>query len=123
MHDDPIDAPDDDPAAGEDEAGGEPTSPRKGLRRGWWVAGLAIAALVVVFLAPLASSDPDGLNRVAQDNGFIGAAQDAAYSVIPNYTVPGLDGSLSKVVAGLIGIAVVFAVMWLLGRVLARRRT
>ena len=122
MQDDPIEAPDE-AAVAEDEAAGEATSPRKGLRRWWWVAGLAIAALVVVVLAPLASSDPDGLTRVAQDNGFIGAAQDAAYSVIPNYTVPGLDGSLSKVVAGLIGIAVVFAVMWLLGRVLARRRT
>jgi hypothetical protein len=27
----------------------------------WWVAGLAIAILVVVMLAPLASGDPDGL--------------------------------------------------------------
>jgi len=119
MQDDPIDTPDEQAT----DAAGDATGPRKGLRRWWWVAGLAIAALVVVVLAPLASSDPDGLNRVAQDNGFVGAAQDPAYSVIPNYAVPGLDGSMSKVVAGLIGIAVVVAVMWLLGRVLARRRS
>ena len=119
MQDDRIDVPDEAPAAGDEEV---PT-PRKGFRRLWWVAGLGIAVLVVVFLAPLASSDPDGLQRVAKDNGFIGAAQGAVYSVIPGYTVPGLDGNLSKIVAGLIGIAVVFAVMWLLGRVLARRRS
>jgi hypothetical protein len=119
MQDDPIDTPDEATA----DAATEGASPRRGPRRLWWVAGLAIAALVIVVLAPLASSDPDGLQRVAQDNGFIGRAQDAVYSLIPGYAVPGLDGSLSKVVAGLIGIAVVFAVMWLLGRVLARRRS
>ena len=122
MQDDPIEAPDEQ-EPGEDGAAGEAASPRKGLRRWWWVAGLAIAALVVVFLAPLASSDPDGLQRVAKDNGFIGAAQGAVYSVIPGYSVPGLDGNLSKIAAGLIGIAIVFVVIWLLGRVLARRRT
>ncbi|MFN2419307.1 MAG: PDGLE domain-containing protein, partial [Candidatus Limnocylindria bacterium] len=39
--------------------------PRRGLPRWWWLAGLAVAALVVVILAPLASGDPDGLERVA----------------------------------------------------------
>lgn len=88
----------------------------------WWVIGLAIAALVVIVLAPLASSDPDGLNKVAEDHGFIGAARDAFYNILPGYEVPGLDGNLSKVVAGLIGVAVVFGLMFLLGRLLARRR-
>ncbi len=98
-------------------------APRGRLGRWWWVAGLAIAALVVIVLAPLASSDPDGLERVAEDNGFLGQAQGALYSVIPDYTVPGIGGSLSTVIAGLIGIAVVVGLMLLLGRVLARRRS
>ncbi len=119
MHE--VETPDEE-AAGAAETADEAATPRKRSRL-WWVAGLAIAALVVVILAPLASSDPDGLERVAQDNGFIGAAQGAVYSLIPDYSVPGLDGNLSRVVAGLIGIAVVFAVMWLLGQVLARRRS
>ncbi len=38
------------------------------LGRWWWAVGLAIAAVVVVILAPLASSDPDGLERVAEDS-------------------------------------------------------
>ena len=90
--------------------------------RAWWIAGLAIAALVVVVLAPLASPDPDGLERVAEDQGFIGAARDAVYSIIPDYTLPGVEGSTSTVLAGLVGIVVVFSLMVVLGRLLARRR-
>jgi cobalt/nickel transport system permease protein len=97
-------------------------SQQHGIGRYWWVIGLAIAALVVIVLAPLASADPDGLERVAEDLGFLGAARDALYSIIPDYTVPGLDGSLSTVVAGLIGVLVVFLLAAGLGRLLARRR-
>lgn len=89
--------------------------------RAWWLAGLLIAALVVIIFAPLASSDPDGLERVAEDKGFLAAAQDALYAILPDYTIPGLDGNLSTILAGLVGVAIVFAVMLLLGRVLARR--
>jgi PDGLE domain len=96
-------------------------SPDRRLATRWWLAGLAVAALVVVLLAPLASGDPDGLERVATDQEFSQAAEDAPFSVLPDYTVPGIGGSLSTVVAGLIGIVVVFGVVWLVGRALARR--
>ena len=52
------------------------------IRRYWWLAGLALAALVVVVLAPLASSDPDGLERVAIDAGFAEQGTAAALSLI-----------------------------------------
>ena len=96
-------------------------TPARRLPAKWWLAGLAIAALVVVLLAPLASADPDGLGRVATDQGFSETAEDAPFSIIPDYAVPGLDGSLSTIVAGLIGVLLVFGVMWLVGRALARR--
>ncbi len=93
------------------------------LRRCWWAVGLGIAALVVVILAPLASPDPDGLEAVAGEHGFLATAQDALYSIIPDYTVPGIDDPVvSTILAGLIGIVVVFAVMWLVGRTLAKRK-
>jgi hypothetical protein len=95
------------------------------LGRRWWVVGLAIAALVVVVLAPLASADPDGLERVATDLGF-GApgVEGPAIGPLPDYTIPGLaDERVSTVVAGLVGILIVVGAMWLLGRLLARRRT
>lgn len=88
----------------------------------WWLAGLAISALVVILLAPMASPDPDGLERVAEDAGFLERAQAAIYQVLPAYAVPGVDNAtLSTVIAGLIGVAVVFGLMWLLGRLLVRR--
>jgi hypothetical protein len=93
------------------------------LARYWWVVGLAVAALIVIILAPLASADPDGLERVAEDHGFLQTARDALYSIIPDYTVPGIDGNLSTILAGLIGIVIVFGLMVLLGRLLVRRRS
>jgi hypothetical protein len=93
------------------------------VRRYWWLIGLGIAALIVLLLAPLASPDPDGLERVAEDHGFLAQAQDALYSVLPDYTVPGLeDPTTTTILAGLIGVAVVFALMWGLGVLLTRRR-
>lgn len=106
-----------------DDLDGAPAGTRRPIvGRWWWVVGLAIAALVVVILAPLASPDPDGLERVAGDLGFLDAAREALYSIIPDYTVPGVDGNGSTILAGLIGIAIVFALMYGLGRLLARRR-
>ena len=89
----------------------------------WWIAGLAIAALVVIVLAPLASPDPDGLERVAEDRGFIEQGEGALYEILPDYTVPGLDDpGMTTIVAGLVGVAIVFILMWGLGTILARRR-
>jgi PDGLE domain len=97
-------------------------TPRRRRSRYWWLVGLAIAALVVIVLAPLASPDPDGLQRVAEDNGFLQAARNALYSIIPHYSVPGVQGNFSTILGGLIGIVVVFALMVVVGRILVRRR-
>jgi hypothetical protein len=90
-------------------------------RRRWWLAGLAIAASIVL-LAPLASRDPDGLQRVASDLGFAAAADAAPFEILPGYTLPGLEGAASTVVAGIAGVALVFVLTWLLGVYLSRRR-
>jgi hypothetical protein len=93
------------------------------MRRRWWLTGLAVAALIVLILAPFASPDPDGLERVAADQGFLDAAERALVEILPDYTVPGLaDPTLSTIAAGLIGIGIVFVFMVGLGTLLARRR-
>ena len=75
--------------------------------KGWVLAG-ALIALAVVILSPLASANPDGLERVAMDMGFIEAGMDAPYEIIPDYTVPFLgESGLSTILAGLIGAAIV----------------
>ena len=99
----------------------ESTAPGRRLPARWWLVGLVMAALVVVIAALLASGDPDGLERVAIDQGFSQAAEEAPFSIIPDYAMPGIGGSLSTIVAGLLGVVVVFGVVWLIGRALARR--
>ncbi len=75
-----------------------------------WVLGGAVAALIVVLLSPLASADPDGLERVAENIGFLGRGLDAPYQIIPDYTLPFLgETPISTIVAGVIGAIVVAA--------------
>jgi cobalt/nickel transport system permease protein len=94
---------------------GEDSESAKG-GRGWiWAGGLI--TLAVVLLSPLASADPDGLERVATDMGFINAGQSAPYSIIPDYTLPFLgETALSTIVAGVVGVMVVGAVIMLIAR-------
>lgn len=85
-----------------------------------WVVGLVIA-LGLAVLSPLASSHPDGLEWVAEQQGFIGLAQGPLYDVIPDYAFPGIsDPALATIVAGLLGTMLVFFVA--LGIAFNRRR-
>jgi len=89
--------------------------------RGWVVAGVVIA-LVVVLLSPLASASPDGLERVAKDMGFISAGQISPFEIIPDYTIPFLgETPLSTIVAGAIGVLVVLGIAFVTGRSLQKR--
>ncbi len=92
------------------------------MRRYWWLGALALIAAIVIVLAPLASSDPDGLERVAEDIGFVAAGEEAPYEILPDYSVPFVDdGTGSLILAGLIGAALVLGQVWLMGRLLANR--
>ena len=85
----------------------------------WFVlAGLAFAVLLVVAVAPFASSAPDGLERIAIDQGFADTASSSstADSPLAGYG----DGALSTAVAGVVGIAATFA--FGLGGLLVLRR-
>ncbi len=83
---------------------------------GWAVVGLVLALAVVLF-SPLASANPDGLERVAEDIGFLGQAQDAPYTLLPDYTIPFLgESAVSTIVAGLIGALIVAFMAYGLGR-------
>jgi hypothetical protein len=90
--------------------------------RRWIIVATVVTLVVVVAASFLASGDPDGLERVAEDQGFMEAGEEAPYEVIPDYTVPGIDGELSTVLAGVIGVAVMFVLVFGMGRLLARRR-
>jgi cobalt/nickel transport system permease protein len=87
----------------------------------WIFVGVAIA-LAVVLLSPLASADPDGLERVATNMGFIEMGQSAPYEIIPDYTLPFLgETAVSTIIAGVIGVLVVLATAVITGRSLQNK--
>lgn len=85
--------------------------------QGSWLVLALIAVLVVLLLAPFASGHPDGLEWVAEMTGFAESAQDAPYSLLPDYGVPFVgDTPFSTILAGLVGIIVVGMVIISLSR-------
>jgi cobalt/nickel transport system permease protein len=90
--------------------------------RGWIVGGIVIS-LLVVLVAPFASSFPDGLEWVAEEKGFLDTAVAAPFELLPDYTIPALgESGLSTILAGIIGALVVAAIAFGLTRLLRGRR-
>ena len=84
--------------------------------RGWIVAGVLVS-LLAVLISPLASGNPDGLERVAEDLGFLSLGLDAPYQILPDYTIPLLgETALSTILAGVVGALVVLGLLILVGR-------
>ena len=82
------------------------------MKSKWWLIALLVC-LVVACISPLASSSPDGLERVAEDKGFIGWAQEAPFQVIADYVFPGIGNeALATILAGIIGTIVLFGVVY-----------
>lgn len=75
-----------------------------------WVVGLGIAILLTIF-SPLASAHPDGLEWVAEQKGFLDAAQGPLFEIIPDYVFPGITNeAFATILAGIIGSLIVFGV-------------
>ncbi|MEN8243144.1 MAG: energy-coupling factor ABC transporter permease, partial [Chloroflexota bacterium] len=91
--------------------------------KGWMIVGGLISLLVVLF-APLASAFPDGLERVAEDLGFLNAAQDSPFNLFADYLIPALgDSALSTIGAGILGICIVGGAAYLIGRAVRKPTT
>jgi len=101
------------------KTGNADTKSQKGLLFG----GLGIAVLLAI-LSPLASAYPDGLEWVAEQKGFLEAAQDPAYSIIPDYVFPGISNEvIATIVAGIVGVLVVLGIALLVARTRSRAET
>lgn len=88
--------------------------------------GLAVAVALAVAVSPYASSNPDGLEKVAEQKGFLEAGtlhrlqEDAP---IPDYAFPGIDNPrLATAVAGFAGTLLVAAIGLGLAWLVRRRR-
>lgn len=73
-----------------------------------WVGGLIIAVILAV-ASPIASQHPDGLEFVAEEQGFLDKQQASPFEIIPDYTMPGItDENVATIVAGIVGVIIVF---------------
>lgn len=105
------------------------------------LAGLAIAVALALIISPWASSSPDGLEKVAEDKGFLEKAEETEpaweSAPIPDYAMPGLTQEavdeetgevveeptrLATALAGLVGTLGIFLVAWGLAMVLKKRK-
>lgn len=87
--------------------------------------GLVLAALISVMLVPLASQMPDGLEKVAADQGFAGreSGTPAVTAPFADYRIPGIASkNLSAAVSGIIGALAVFGTVWGIAALLKRRK-
>ena len=82
------------------------------MKSKWWLISFLVC-LAIACLSPLASSSPDGLERVAEDKGFIALAQEAPFQVIADYAFPGIENEVTAtMLAGLIGTLILFGVVY-----------
>lgn len=84
----------------------------------WW-HGALILALILAILSPLASSSPDGLERVAEDKGFISSALEPFFEIVPDYVIPGVPNeALATILAGIVGTLILFGIGYGLAKLL-----
>ena len=77
------------------------------------VVGLLVAVALAAVVSQWASSEPDGLNKVAQDQGFASTEEDHAFddSPVAGYEVEGVENEgMSKALSGLLGVVVTFVI-------------
>jgi hypothetical protein len=94
------------------------------MKSKWWLIAFLVCLVLAVF-SPLASSSPDGLERVAEDKGFLEMAGGSPFQLIADYVFPGIENeALATIIAGIIGTLLLFGLAyglaWLL--VTARRK-
>ena len=84
---------------------------------------LILLALGVAIIASFfASSHPDGLEKVAEDLGFIERASDTP-GAMPDYLFPGITSEgFATAIAGIIGTIFTFGLFWGVARLLKIRK-
>jgi cobalt/nickel transport protein len=84
---------------------------RSSNMRRFLIAGLLVAIGLALIVSGVASSSPDGLEKVAGEKGFLETARDHLFADSPlaDYSVKGVGNErLSTGLAGLIGVLVTF---------------
>lgn len=91
----------------------------------FYIVGFAISLVIAGILSFYASSHPDGLEKVAENIGFINSAKDSAVanSALADYGVAGIENErLSVGIAGVIGVITTGVVMYLIIRFIGKKK-
>jgi cobalt/nickel transport system permease protein len=83
--------------------------------RAFIFAGLAVTVIFATVVSQFAVDNPDGLERVAQDTGFISSGEDHSLSssAFADYATTGIaNETLSLAIAGLTGVVITLAVAY-----------
>lgn len=87
--------------------------------------GLALSLFLVVFISPFASPQPDGLEKVAEQKGFLERGEGRTLwrsSPLPDYTAPVIKNkSLATGMSRLIGTLGIFLIAIGVARLVASR--
>ncbi len=89
--------------------------------------GLGVSLVIAALLSPFASSNPDGLDRVAQDYEFEDRALEDApatklpfYGLFEEYSLRNVPPGMATPLAGLVGTLATFGLAWGAGKLLVR---
>ena len=92
------------------------------MKNKWWLKAFLVC-MGLATLSPLASSSPDGLERVAEDKGFLELARSSPFAVVADYVFPGIENeALATMLAGWIGVILIFALAYAAGWLIRRLR-
>lgn len=74
-----------------------------------------MAIFIIILISPFASKWPDGLEKVAEDKGFIEKGEGASIlpTLIPDYLFPGIKNEkIATSVAGAFGALIIFLLFY-----------
>jgi len=87
---------------------------------------LLVALIVAAVLSPFASSSPDGLEKVAEDLGFLhkGEGEPVLTAPVPDYAMPGVKNeSVATAAAGIVGTLLTFGAGYGLAKLVKRKKS
>jgi cobalt/nickel transport protein len=95
------------------------------LKNRFFALGVFVTLVLAGVVSYYASGDPDGLEKVAEEKGFLADATDHGLgdSPLADYGVSGIaDDRLSIALAGTIGVFLMLALSTLMFKFLAKRK-
>lgn len=93
------------------------------MKNNKWNFVFIVSIVIGGLLSLFASSFPDGLERVAEVQGFLGNGKQLVVGIMPDYQIPGMHTeNLAKSLAGIVGTCIVFAILFFLGKLIFRFR-